>query len=130
MLIRGKVVAGKGEGKKYLSKKEYIKQFEEALSFIPFSGTLNLLVEGEDQKRFHILRRKRGIKILGFEENGEKFGAVRCFVCQVNGKVRGAVVVPEKSHYKDVVEIISDRNLRKTLSLSDGDEVYISTDDD
>lgn len=67
---------------------------------------------------------------MGFEGNGKKFGAVKCFTCSINDEVRGAVVVPEKSHYNNIMEIISDRNLRKTLSLSDGDEVYISTDDD
>ncbi|RLF49001.1 MAG: DUF120 domain-containing protein, partial [Thermoplasmata archaeon] len=76
MLIRGKLASGKGEGRKYLSKKEYIKQFEEVLSFTPFSGTLNLLVEGKDYKKLQLLRKKGGIKISGFEENGKKFGAV------------------------------------------------------
>jgi len=129
MIIRGKVVTGKGEGKKYLSKKAYIKQFEKSLSFTPFSGTLNLLVEGKEKEKLQILRNKKGIKVSGFEERGEKFGDVKCFICLVNGEIRGAVVLPEKSHYKNIVEIVSDKNLRKTLSLSDGDEVYISTDD-
>ncbi len=125
MLIRGKLASGKGEGRKYLSKKEYIKQFEEVLSFTPFSGTLNLLVEGKDYKKLQLLRKKGGIKISGFEENGKKFGAVDCFSCLINNKIKGAVVIPEKSHYKNIMEIISDKNLREALSLNDGDEVNI-----
>jgi len=125
MLIRGKVISGKGEGKKYLSEKRYAEQFEKSLSFIPFSGTLNLLVEEENYEKLQFLRKKEGIVISGFEDKGREFGSVKCFVCMVDDKVRGAVVIPEKSHYNNVLEVISDRNLRDILSLRDGDEVDI-----
>ena len=125
MLIRGKVISGKGEGKKYLSEKIYAEQFKENLSFIPFPGTLNLSVKEEDYEKFKILREEKGIIIHGFEHNGKKFGDVKCFVCTVGGRERGAIVIPEKSHYNNVLEVISDRNLRGILSLRDGDEVDI-----
>lgn len=129
MLIRGKVISGKGEGKKYLSENRYAEQFEKYLSFIPFPGTLNLLVEEEDYGKFKILRKKRGIVIQGFKDEGREFGSVRCFECKVDSKVRGAVIIPEKSCYSNIMEIISDRSLRHVLSLRDGDKIDILVDE-
>ena len=129
MLICGKVATGKGEGKKYLSEEKYIAQFEKALSFSPFPGTLNLVIEGKEREKFDILRKTGGVRISGFEKDGMKFGAVICFACMINGNIRGAIVIPEKSRYENVIEIISNKNLRKTLLLNDGDEVCISVTD-
>ena len=36
-----------------------------------------------------------------------------------------AIVVPERSHYIDTIEIICQYHLRRTLSLEDGDSVDV-----
>ena len=36
-----------------------------------------------------------------------------------------AIIVPERSHYTDIIEIICQYHLRRTLSLEDGDSVDV-----
>ena len=58
----------------------------------------------------------------------EKLG-IDSFHGTLNIKVNGvdaAIVVPERTIYqKDTIEILSTRDLRKTLKLKDGDEVVV-----
>ena len=44
MKLYGNVQSGLGEGRYYISRKGYIVQFQEKLGFIPYLGTLNLLL--------------------------------------------------------------------------------------
>jgi riboflavin kinase len=125
MLIRGEVTSGKGEGRLYIVKNEYAEQFRKAFGFVPFPGTLNLVVTEKNYENFQSLKKRKGIKISGFEKDGERFGEVNCFNCILNGIMKGVVVIPEKSRYDDVMEIASDKNLRYELSLSDGDKVDV-----
>jgi riboflavin kinase len=67
----------------------------------------------------------RGVEIAGFSSGDRTFGSLRCFPCWISG-IEGAVIIPERSHYGfDILEIISPKNLRKALSLNDGDEVKV-----
>ncbi|NIA09911.1 MAG: DUF120 domain-containing protein [Nitrospiraceae bacterium] len=126
MLIRGKVITGRGEGRFYIGKKEYSEQFQKAFGFIPFPGTLNLLVAGENHEKLRMLKEgQNGLIISGFEKDGRRFGNVKCFDCMINGIVKGVVVVPERSGYDDIMEIISDKNLRHELLLNDEDYVDV-----
>ncbi|MDD2936426.1 MAG: DUF120 domain-containing protein [Candidatus Methanomethylophilaceae archaeon] len=36
-----------------------------------------------------------------------------------------AIVVPERSHYADVIEVVCQYHLRRTLSLSDRDPIEV-----
>ncbi|MEA2054330.1 MAG: DUF120 domain-containing protein [Candidatus Thermoplasmatota archaeon] len=125
MLIRGEVASGKGEGRLYIVKDEYAEQFHKVFGFIPFPGTLNLLVIEKDYEKFQILKEKKGIEIAGFKKNGEKFGEVKCFNCILNGMVKAVVVMPEKSQHDNVMEIISNKSLRDEFSLNDGDVIDV-----
>ncbi len=126
MLICGRVITGKGEGRFYIAREEYSRQFQKAFGFVPFSGTLNLLLMGRDYKKFQMLREKEGIKIVGFEKDGKRFGEVKCFNCILNKMVRGIIIIPEKSEYRNIMEVVSDKNLRDELSLTDEDLVDVS----
>ena len=39
-----------------------------------------------------------------------------------------AIVVPERSHYRETIEIICQYHIRRTLSLDDGDLVDVIVD--
>ena len=39
-----------------------------------------------------------------------------------------AVVVPERSHYREIIEIICQYHLRRTLSLNEGDSIELRVD--
>jgi riboflavin kinase len=50
-----------------------------------------------------------------------------CFPVLVNGKARGAVVLPHVEGYPaDVLEILAAERLRDALGLVDGDEVFVT----
>ncbi len=122
--ITGEVISGLGEGKYYITKEGYFNQIKEKLFFEPYPGTLNVRVYARDIEKVEILHNLPGILIKGFVSEGRTFGNVKAFLCTINGK-DAALIIPERSHYTDVVEIIADKCLRKELNLEDGSIVDI-----
>lgn len=125
LLIKGRVSTGFGEGGYYITQKGYTKQFMKKLGIDPYEGTLNLKLKADDMENLEYLKNSEGIPISGFNKKGRTFGAVKCFLAKINN-VECAIVIPKRSHYKDVLEVISKVHLRRTLSLKDGDEVELS----
>ena len=125
--IEGLVMRGVGDGRLYLSMPEYKRQIGKALGFIPYEGTLNISI-AEPGKKTDLIA-TRGIEIDGFLKDGRALGAAKCFRCTVNGREKGAVIIPLRSHYgSEVVEVISPNNLRKKLGLKDGSRVLIDVE--
>jgi len=128
--LEGSVVSGLGDGAYYVSRKRYLEQFRRKLGFTPFPGTLNIRLRGADDVAERMrLSKTSGIRIRGFVEEKHVFGGATCFPAVLHGargRAGGAVIVPERSHYgTEVTEFISPKNLRKALSLRDGDLVAI-----
>lgn len=120
----GTVVSGLQDGRYYLSLPQYTRQFRKKLGFTPYKGTLNVVMEDRNKKP--MLSRMKGITVDGFSIGNRVLGKVKCFPVLINKKVRGALVLPERSHYSsDTIEIVSQHNLRKKLSLKDGSRVSI-----
>ena len=124
LMIKGVVSSGFGEGRYYITQKGYTKQFIKKLNFEPYEGTLNLKLSSKELRSLELLKNLGGIKIEGFDNEGRTFGAVKSFQATINN-VDCAVVLPKRSHYKDVIEVISKVHLRRTLSLKEGDEVEL-----
>lgn len=124
IVIRGTVVTGMGEGQYYVTQDSYQEQFIARLGFRPYEGTLNLRVIPADLYKLDILRRSPGIRIRGFERSGRTFGDVLCHLATLQN-IECAVVVPSRSHYEDVIEVLCKYHLRRTLGLKDGDQVDI-----
>ncbi len=122
--LRGTVVSGLGEGRYYIEQAGYREQFKELLDMAPFIGTLNLRLVGEDRGKLQLLRRSTGIPLRGFTHASRTFGAVKGFNA-VLGDLRCAVVMPQRSHHTDTIEVISEHHLRKLLDLRDGDQVEL-----
>ncbi len=122
--ITGEVVSGLGEGKYYIMKDGYFNQIKEKLFFEPYPGTLNVRVYARDMEKVEMLHTIPGILIKGFVSEGRTFGNVKAFLCTINDK-DAAVIIPERSHYSDIIEVISDKNLREELKLEDGSIVDI-----
>ena len=99
--IHGNVVSGMGEGGYYICQDGYKAQFQSKLGFSPFEGTLNIQVDPEDVGKLDVVRSTK----------------IRNIDC--------AIVVPERSHYVDTIEIICQYHLRRTLSLEDGDHIDV-----
>lgn len=120
--LKGVVTSGMGEGKYYLSVKGYMEQFKRKLFFNPYKGTLNL--KTLEPNKISILRESNGLKIDGFQDGERTFGAGKCFPAKI-GNINCAVILPERSHYSDIIEIISKDYLREKLKIRDGDEIGV-----
>jgi len=122
--FKGKVVSGMGEGRYYTEQKGYIDQFKQKLGFVPYPGTLNVEIELVERNKLRILKNHNAINIDEFHTKDRSFGGVRCYKAEING-VDGAIVLPLRSHYSNILEFISPEYLRRKLGLKDGDIVDI-----
>jgi len=124
VFFKGRIISGIGEGRYYTEQKGYVSQFKEKLGFVPYPGTLNVEIELVEKNKLRLLKNHSGIEISEFKTSNRTFGGVRCFNAEING-VKGAIVLPFRSHYSNILEFISPEFLRKSLSLKDGDTVDI-----
>ncbi len=121
--IVGKVFSGMGEGAYYLSREGYAAPIEELLGYRPYPGTLNLKIISQDDVRSIILWRKAVSPVIipGFESEGRTFGEILVYPVEVPGVDAVHAVLPVRRHYgDDVLELISNVNLRGRLGLRDG----------
>ncbi|MBO5547659.1 DUF120 domain-containing protein [Methanomassiliicoccales archaeon LGM-RCC1] len=122
--IHGEVASGMGEGGYYICQEGYLKQFKEKLGFSPFQGTFNVRIYPEEIGKIDIVRNTAGIMIDGFTNEGRSFGNVIAYKASIHN-IECAIIVPERSHYVDILEIIAPCSVRRTLSLSDGDRIDV-----
>jgi len=127
IIIHGVVSSGMGEGGYYICQKGYLDQFKDELGFIPFEGTLNLTVDKEEMSKVEKIRAATGHRIKGFTDNGRSFGDVILHKAKLKN-IECAIIIPERSHYSTVLEIICQYHLRRTLSLSDGSPVDLKVE--
>ena len=121
-ILEGTVFTGKGDGKKYLALPWVKQQLEEKLGYRPYLGTLNLKLTAESVKRRRTLLKSKSSVVFPAEGFcvGLLFKAsIGCLDC--------AVIVPQvKGYPENVLEVIAQLNLRKTLNLKDGEKVAVS----
>lgn len=120
----GQVVSGVGEGSYYVGQEGYRQQFKRELGFDPYPGTLDLKLDKASLELRATLMELPGRQIGGFSTPERTFGPVKCFPAVLRG-AKVAVILPSRSHYSDVIELIAPRNLRKGLKLADGDVVKV-----
>jgi riboflavin kinase len=125
--LHGKVVSGMGEGSYYVTQKPYMDQFLRKLRFKPFEGTFNLKLTDEDIDKLEVIRNVPGHMIEGFEKDGRTFGSVIAYKAKIMN-LDAAIIIPERSHYADTVEVICKFHLRRTLGVNDGDPLDIVID--
>jgi len=130
LTIEGTIESGIGEGKYYVSRPFYKKQFEESLGFAPYPGTLNIRLPDEtDIKLRKFLDRYPSLIVQSGVSEGRSFGNVRCYKALIDGKIEGAVIIPLRTHHPpNVVEIISPINLKHTLKKKDGELITITVE--
>jgi len=122
--LTGKVVSGMGEGRYYTEQDGYVDQFKEKLDFIPYPGTLNVEIKHLERNKIRLLKKYNAIIIDEFETNNRTFGGVRCFHATIEN-IDGAIVLPLRSHYSNILEFVSPHFLREKLDLKDRDELKI-----
>ncbi len=118
IIVEGKVVKGKGEGKFFMSLDEYKTQFSKLLGYEPFEGTLNLRIEEKYIPIVEFIKEIVDYNIEGFKKDGKKFGRVKVVKAVISDYVLGAVVFPEKGKHKNnIIEIIGPFNFREFFKL-------------
>lgn len=125
--IRGLVSSGVGEGKYYISQEGYTRQFEKHLDYVPFAGTLNVELQGPEVNKLRLLKANPGILIERFTTDERTFGEVYAWRATIGGEVCAAIL-PKRSHYTRVLEIIAPQHLRSRLGLEDGSPVEIEVE--
>ena len=127
IVLHGKVANGMGEGGYYICQPQYMEQFERILGFKPFEGTFNMQIVKDDIGKLDIIKSSSGYLVNGFTSEGRSFGNVIVYKAKIRN-IDCAVVVPERSHYREIIEIICQYHLRRTLSLNEGDSVELRVD--
>lgn len=129
--VEGQVVSGKGRGQYFLSIPQYREGLEELLGYTPYEGTLNVLIDPRDVDKLSLLRGEKGNLISGFMEDGRSYGAAICFKAEISNHedrhldANCGLILPVKSKYWDVIELVSKHHLRRSLKLKDGTRVKV-----
>lgn len=121
--IRGRVVDGLGEGRYYLSLPKYREALRKRLGFSVYPGTLNLKVCKDDILPF--VSSLSPIAVNGFMTKDRTFGDITCYKIKFLSTT-AAIIIPERTRYDDVLEIIAPFNLRKQFGLKTGSSAAVS----
>ena len=122
MKINGEVTTGLGKAAYFLSQEFYSREFKKNLGFVPFPGTLNVVVNEEYLDGINEIK----VNCKNLIKPDEGFGAVKYIEAILNDKIKGAIVFPAKTtHEENYLEFISQNKLRDELKLNDGDVVSL-----
>ena len=122
MKINGEVTTGLGKAAYFLSQEFYTKEFEKNLGFVPYPGTLNIIVEEEHLSKINEIKNN----CENIIKPDTEFGAVKYIDAVLNDEINGAIVFPAKTtHEENYLEFIAENKLRDQLDLEDGDIVSI-----
>ena len=121
----GTVASGMGRGAQFLAIEWVLRELRARVGLIPFPGTLNLRISSSVWASLYA-QRASFVKIEDPCAAGCP-GYIRRVVLTANGQVYSSayLILPERTMYKDVLEIIAAENLRQKLRLKDGDVVRV-----
>ena len=121
MVLDGIVTSGLGEGSFFMSMEHYKNEIKKKLGFDAYPGTLNLKI---NKKQKESLKRINPIRIEGYEKDNETFGGANCYKARVNN-INGAIIIPDLTKHKDIVEFIAPVNIKSELEIKDEDKIKI-----
>ena len=125
MKIDGEVTTGLGQAAYFLSQEFYTNEFKKNLGFVPFPGTLNVVVSKDNLDEINNIKNN----CENIIKPDEGFGAVKYIKAVLNDNVEGAIVFPAKTtHEENYLEFISKDKLRDKYNFKDGDEVTLTID--
>ena len=126
LTLEGCLQSGLGEGAGFVALDWVSHQFHTRLGFWPFPGTLNLsLTGGEWQTAREALLSAPGIPI----QPPPGFCAAKCFRVFIDGRIEGAIVLPDVADYPaDKLELVAPIAVRTELGLADGDLVTLQVE--
>ncbi len=125
--IRGRLASGIGQGRHFTQLAWAREQFAERLGIDPWPGTLNIVVDDPESMPVWVrLRRTPGIR-MDNPSDGPHDCDARCYPVLVEGRIGGAIVLPEVDGYPPAqIEVIAEVNLREALGIEDGDPLRLA----
>ncbi len=125
--LHGIVTKGIGESRFFTEIPWVKEQFLNKLGIHTYPGTFNMIVLPEDEEKLNAVKKAKGVEIVPEDTN---FCAANSFPALVSTTIKGAVIIPLVPDYPPAqLEIISSENIKRSLSLKDGDlvevEVYL-----
>ena len=122
MKIDGEVTTGLGKAAYCLSQEFYTREFEKNLGFIPYPGTLNIIVSDDYLDEINEVKDN----CENIIKPDTEFGAVNYIEAVLNDEIKGAIVFPAKTaHDENYLEFIAEDRLRDKLCIEDGDIVSL-----
>ena len=123
--ITGVVFSDLGQASSFMALEWVQKALREGLGFAPYPATLNLRLEsGEDIAAWREVKRAApGIRIVPADPS---FCRARCFLVEIEGKLKGAVLLPEVQGYPaDKIEVVAPVRLKDELGVRDGEKITL-----
>jgi len=123
--IKGVVFSDLGRGGSFMSLDWVQEALQEKLGFSPYAGTMNLRLESEEDMEIwrELQRHLPGIDISSPDPS---FCQARCFLVEIEGRQKGAVLVPGVEGYPpEKIEVIAPVRLKDELNLKDGDTITL-----
>jgi riboflavin kinase, archaea type len=125
MKLTGVIKKGVGQGS-YFTSLDWVKeQFQKAMGFAPYPGTVNVRIDEGDLSKIGDFFARKDFEIVPTDP---KFCAGLFKKVRING-IPGAAVFPSEDvrvHGKEIIEIICGCHLKDTLHLKDGDSVVVT----
>lgn len=125
MEITGVVETGAGKGAFFVGLDWVVEQFEKAMGFKPFPGTLNIRVPPEELSKLEKFFSKTDFELV---PDNPEFCSAGLKRLHING-IPAAAVFPSEDvriHGKNVIEVIAGCHIKERLNLNDGDAVTMT----
>ena len=126
-LLKGKIVSGVKQGAFFTQLDWFQEQCLEKLGYSPYPGTLNLEISVEDIPGVAAIERQAEIEFIPPDST---FCSGRAYPVDI-GSIRAAIIMPAEEvrvHGKNIIELISEVNLKDALGADDGDSVELTVD--
>ena len=127
--ITGVIFSDLGQASSFMALDWVQQALREGLGFSPFPATLNLKLESEKDMAVwqEVKRQMPGIDIIPPDPS---FCLARCFRVEIEGKYRGAVLLPEVEGYPaDKIEVVAPVRLKDELHVRDGEQITLEFTD-
>ncbi len=125
MKITGTIESGLGKGVFFTSLDWVVEQFERAMGFKPYPGTVNVRIVESDLPALKSLFAEKDFELV---PDNPAFCTAWLKKVRVNGVPAAAVFPAEdvKVHGREIIELIAGEHLRNSYGLKDGDHVTIT----
>ena len=123
--LTGVVFTDLGQASSFMALEWVQQSLREGLGFSPYPATLNLQLESENEMALwqEVKSQMAGIEIVSPDPS---FCQARCFLVEIEGRVKGAVLLPGVEGYPvDKIEVIAPVRLKDALRLRDGEKVTL-----